>query len=109
MAVPAVNIEIEQGADFTSTFTITNSDGSVFSMSNASAIAKIKKHPTAGIAYTFSTSIESSTGKITLTMSDSITETMDAGRYYYDILLTSAGGNKTRVIQGMALVTAGIS
>ena len=59
MAVPAVNIEIEQGADFTSTFTITNSDGSVFSMNNASAVAKVKKHPTAGTAYTFSTSIES--------------------------------------------------
>ena len=43
MAVPAVNIEIEQGADFTSTFTITNSDGSVFNMSSASAVAKAKK------------------------------------------------------------------
>jgi hypothetical protein len=109
MAVPAVNIEIEQGADFTSTFTITNGDGSIFNMSNASAVAKVKKHPTAGTAYTFSTSIESSTGKITVQMTDEITATMEAGRYLYDILLTSAGGTKTRVIQGMALVTAGIS
>ena len=74
MAVPAVNIEIEQGA---STFTITNSDGSIFNMSNASAIAKAKKHPTAGTAYTFSSSIESSTGKIT-TMTDEVTATMEA-------------------------------
>ena len=87
MAVPAVNIEIEQGADFTSTFTITNSDGSVFNMSSASAVAKAKKHPTAGTAYTFSTSIESSTGKITIQMTDEITATMEAGRYLYDILL----------------------
>jgi hypothetical protein len=109
MAVPAVNIEIEQGADFTSTYTIENNDGSVFNMSNASAVAKAKKHPTAGTAYTFSTSIESSTGKITIQMTDEITATMEAGRYLYDILLTSASGDKTRVIQGMALVTAGIS
>tara|TARA_A100001201_G_scaffold103691_1_gene88966 strand:+ start:580 stop:909 length:330 start_codon:yes stop_codon:yes gene_type:complete len=109
MAVPAVNIEIEQGADFTSTFTITNSDGSVFNMSSASAVAKAKKHPTAGTAYTFSTSIESSTGKITISMTDEVTATMESGRYLYDILLTAAGGDKTRVIQGMALVTAGIS
>ena len=109
MAVPAVNIEIEQGADFTSTFTITNNDGSIFNMSNSSAIAKVKKHPTAGTAYTFSTSIESSTGKITIQMTDEITATMEAGRYLYDILLSSAAGDKTRVIQGMALVTAGIS
>ncbi len=109
MAVPAVNIEIEQGADFTSTFTITNSDGSVFNMSSASAVAKAKKHPTAGTAYTFSTSIESSTGKITISMTDETTATMESGRYLYDILLTAAGCDKTRVIQGMALVTAGIS
>ena len=109
MAVPAVNIEIEQGADFTSTFTITNSDGSVFNMSSASAVAKAKKHPTAGTAYTFSTSIESSTGKITISMTDETTATMESGRYLYDILLTAAEGDKTRVIQGMALVTAGIS
>ena len=109
MAVPVVNIEIEQGADFTSTFTITNNDGSIFSMSNASAVAKAKKHPTAGTAYTFSTSIVSATGKITISMTDEVTATMEAGRYLYDILLTAAGGDKTRVIQGMALVTAGIS
>ena len=109
MAVPAVNIEIEQGADFSSTFTITNTDGTVYNLSNASATAKIKKHPTAGVAYTFTTSVTSSTGEIALSMADTITTDIPAGRYYYDILVTAAGGEKTRVIQGMALVTAGIS
>ena len=42
-------------------------------------------------------------------MTDEETSNMEAGRYLYDILLTAAGGDKTRVIQGMALVTAGIS
>ena len=109
MAVPAVNITIEQKADFTATFTITNSDGSVYNLSNASAVAKMKKHPTAGTAYTFSTSITSLTGQITLTMADTVTENIPAGRYLYDILVTSAGGEKSRVIEGMALVSAGIS
>lgn len=109
MSVPAVNIEIEQNADFTSTFTITNSDGTVYNLSNATAAAKMKKHPTAGTAYTFTTSVTSSTGEIALSMTDVVTAGIPAGRYLYDILVTSAGGEKTRVIQGMATVTAGIT
>lgn len=109
MAVPAVNITIEQGADFTSTFTITNSDGTPYNLSSASAIAKLKKFPESTTSYSFSTSITVATGKITLTMADEITATIPAGRYYYDILLTSGSGLKTRVIQGMALVSAAVS
>jgi hypothetical protein len=109
MAVPAVNITIEQGADFASTFTITNANGSVYSLAGSSASAKIKKFPSSTTAYSFSTTITVATGKITLAMSDEITSTITPGRYYYDILVTSNSGIKTRVIEGMALVTAGIS
>ena len=43
-------------------------------------------------------------------MSDEVTSTLEPGRYYYDILLTSTGtGLKTRVIEGMELVSGGIS
>jgi hypothetical protein len=53
MAVPAVNITIEQGADFSSTFTITNANGSVYGLSGASAVAKIKKFPQSTTSYSF--------------------------------------------------------
>lgn len=110
MSVPAVNISIEQGADFASTFTITNSDGSVYNLLNTSATAKLKKFPESETSYSFSTSITVSTGKITLAMANSITSTIPSGRYYYDILLTNnVSGLKTRVIQGMALVSAAVS
>jgi hypothetical protein len=42
-------------------------------------------------------------------MSDEVTSTITPGRYFYDILVTNNSGTKTRVIEGMALVTAGIS
>lgn len=110
MSVPAVNINIEQGADFASTFTITNSDGSVYNLLNTSATAKLKKFPESETSYSFSTSITVSTGKITLSMTNAVTSTIPSGRYYYDILLTNnVSGLKTRVIQGMALVSASIS
>lgn len=110
MAVPAVNITIDQGADFASTFTVTNPDGTPYNLANCSAESKIKKFPESTTSYTFSTSITVSTGQITLSMSDDITSTIRAGRYYYDILITNnVTGTKTRVIEGMALVTASIS
>lgn len=110
MAVPAVNITIEQGADFASTFTITNSDGTVFNLLNNTAIAKLKKFPESTTSYSFNTSITVSTGKINLTMTDTLTSTIPAGRYYYDILITNnVTGLKTRVIEGMAFVSAAIS
>jgi hypothetical protein len=109
MAVPAVNIAIEQGADFESTFTITNANGSVYPLTGASASAKIKKFSSSTTSYSFSTTITVATGAITLAMTDTVTSTITPGRYFYDILVTSSAGIKTRVIEGMALVTAGIS
>ena len=110
MAVPTVNITIEQGADFASSFTITNSDGTVFNLLDNSAVAKLKKFPESTTSYSFSTSITVSTGKIILSMTDTVTSTIPAGRYYYDIFLTNTvTGLKTRVIEGMALVSAAIS
>jgi hypothetical protein len=109
MAVPVVNISIEQGADFASTFTLTNADGTIYNLANSTATSKLKKHPSSTTSYTFSTSIIVATGKITISMADEVTSTINPGRYYYDILVTSNSGIKTRVIEGMALVTAGIS
>ena len=109
MAVPAVNITIEQGADFASSFTITNANGSAYTLTGASAVAKIKKFPESTTSYSFSTIITGATSVISLTMTDTVTSTITPGRYFYDILVTNSSGLKTRVIEGMALVTAGIS
>ena len=110
MAVPSVNITIEQGADFTATFTIANNDSSVYNLNQSTAVAKLRKHHSSSTSYDFTTTITISTGKVKLDMSDEVTSTLEPGRYYYDILLTNSGtGFKTRVIEGMALVSGGIS
>ena len=110
MAVPSVNITIEQGADFTATFTIANNDSSVYNLYSSTAVAKLRKHHSSTKSYDFTTTITIATGKVRLDMSDEVTSTLEPGRYYYDILLTNTGsGLKTRVIEGMAMVAGGIS
>ena len=49
------------------------------------------------------------TGQLTLTLTDVITAAMDSGRYVYDVLLTDASGDKTRVLEGQAVLTPGVS
>lgn len=107
MAVPTVNIQIEQGADFATTYTITNSDGSVYNLTGASAVAKVKKYPGASSSSNMSTSLIASTGKIQVSLANTVTAVMDPGRYYYDILVTDSSNKKTRVIEGQAIVTPG--
>jgi len=110
MAVPSVNITIEKGTDHASSFTITNADGTAYNLTNQSAVAKLKKFPSSTTSYSFSSSLIVATGKLTISMGNTVTNTLDPGRYYYDIVLTnSSTSKKTRVIEGMALVTPSVS
>jgi len=109
-AVPSVNITIEKGMDFEATYIVTNSDGSVFPLTNQSATAKIKKHPTASSSKSFSTSIVSGIGEIRISMASTITSDLTSGRNYYDVIITnSSTGKKIKVFEGMALVRDTVS
>lgn len=109
MAVPAININIERGADFQTSFNVTNPDNSSVSLVGYSAAAKIKKFPSSETSKSFSISIVAATGKITVSMANTVTSSLDPGRYYYDVVITSQAGKKTRVVEGMALVSPGIT
>lgn len=110
MAVnPVTNISIPQGADFSKTFTSKESDGSASNLAGYSAAAKIKKHYDASTSTSFSISITASTGEVAISLTDTQTTDLDPGRYYYDVVLTSGSGSKSRLVEGMAFVRAGIT
>ena len=105
MTVPAVNIVIEKGTDFEATYNVSNSDSSVYSLTNQTATAKIRKHPTATSVKSFTTSITTSTGEIKISMGSTVTADLTAGRNYYDVILThSVTGKKIKIFEGTALV-----
>lgn len=110
MAVnPVINISIPQGADFSKTFTSKESDGSAKNLAGYSAEAKIKKHYSSTSSSSFSVGITSATGEVTISMASTSTVALDPGRYYYDVRLTSSGGAVSRLVEGMALVRAGVA
>ena len=110
MAVnPVINISIPQGSDFEETFQSTESNGSASNLTGFTGEAKMKKHPGATSSTSFTVSITGGTGEVAIAMTSGVTEALSPGRYLYDVRLTSSTGAKSRLVEGMALVTAGIS
>lgn len=109
MATPVVNITIPQGTDFSEVFTSTESDGSASNLAGYTGASKIKKHPGATSSQSFTVSITGATGEVSIAMTSGKTVALDPGRYYYDVVLTSGSGSISRMVEGMAIVTAGIT
>ena len=110
MSVPVVNLRLEKGTDFEATFTVTNSDGSVFALNNYTSTMKIRKHPTASSSKSCSITITSAKGEIKVSMGSTNTADLSSGRNYYDlIIIESTSGRKTKVFEGMVQVVDTVS
>ena len=104
------NIFIDQGADFTTTVTVTDSNGDAVSLVGYSALAQIRKSYSSSTSTDFTTSISNASGgEITITLSDTQTAALEAGRYLYDVLITASGGDKTRVVEGQVTVNPSVT
>jgi len=108
-ANPVINITIPQGSDFSETFVSTENDGSASNLAGYSAAAKIKKHSEATDSTAFTVNIVGATGEVSIAMTSGVTTNLKPGRYFYDVRLTSGSGAVSRLVEGMALVTAGIT
>ena len=109
MAIIA-NIYIDQGTDFSITVDVTDSAGEILELSGYTAAAQIRKtYSSSSVSASFSTSIAESTGQVTLSLTDTQTTGLESGRYVYDLNITSGVGVVTRVIEGQAIVTPGVT
>ena len=104
------NLYIDQGADFSTTISLTDSNGQVLSLTGYSAVGQIRKtYGSSSVAATFGTSLSAATGQITLTLTDTVTGGMSSGRYVYDIIITDSSGDKTRILEGQVTITPSVS
>jgi hypothetical protein len=103
-AVSVVNLVIQKGTDFEETFSLTAEDGLGLNLTGQSATAKLKKYPTSSTSYNFTTTLTVADSTVKIAMSDDVTATLPSGRCYYDIVLTSSGGAKSKVLQGNVIV-----
>jgi hypothetical protein len=105
------NLFIDQDADFTTTVTVNDSTGSAPDLTNYTALGMIRKTYQSSTATTFTSSFVSprTTGQITISLTDTQTAALESGRYVYDLVITDASGNKTRVVEGIATVNPSVS
>jgi hypothetical protein len=109
MAIIA-NLYIDQGTDYTITVDVTDSAGDVLDLTGFTATAQVRKtYTSSSLSATFTTSINAAAGQVTISLTDTQTSALQAGRYVYDLNIESGGGIKTRVIEGQAVVTPGVT
>ena len=110
MTARNINLVLDQGVDFEATFTIKNENGSALNLTGYSGAAQLRKHPEASKSTAFTVTYPNRVnGQIKVAMTDTVTATIEGGRYVYDLVLTSPNDYKTRPIQGNLLVIPGVT
>jgi hypothetical protein len=64
---------------------------------------------TTATTFTSTFAADRTTGQITISLTDAQTALLEDGRYVYDLVVTDNSGIKTRVVEGIATVTPGVS
>ena len=109
-AVYVNNIAIDSGEDWTQDYTLYETGGKIIDLSGYRAKAQIRKHPDSNTAITFSVGFPNrSGGVVSLSIPRWTTSLLKPGRYVYDVMIVKEDNKKEVVIEGSALVRAGIT
>jgi len=108
-----VNLTIYGGADFETTFNITDNSNTAFNLSGYSGSAAISKSvavgATLGVTTSFSVGITSAAGgKIKISLGSTSTRNLDQGRYMYDVVVSS-GSTLYTLVNGNVMVVPAVS
>lgn len=111
MSAGIYNITIDQGSDFALDLTLREDD-SAFDLTGYSARAQLRRRKNdSSPAATFVCTIpDAAAGSIKIELANSVTATLSAGIYYYDLeLYQNSDAVVQRVLQGKAQITREIT
>ena len=108
-----VNLTINSGADFKSTFAALKPDKSAYNFTGYSGSSQMTKSvaigATLGISTTFNVGFTSAAGgEFQISLGSTDTRNLKTGRHVYDILVSS-GSTIYRIVSGNIMVQGGIS
>lgn len=105
-----VEITIEQGASFSSTITVNDAAGDAFDLTDYTGKAQVRKSYYSTTATDFTVTIPSPTsGEMVIEMPATTTANLAPGRYVYDVIVVDDQGDVTRLFEGTAAVTPGVT
>jgi hypothetical protein len=108
MAIKA-NIIIDQGTDFSALIELETTYGVAYNLVGYTVAAQMRKNYSSSTATTFSCSNTGADGQINISLNKTATSLLEPGRYLYDVEVTSPTGTVTRVVEGTATVTPGMT
>jgi hypothetical protein len=104
------NLTVDQGSTFNATIDVTDTSGSATNLTDFSVAGQVRKTYSSITAINFVSSItDAANGVVSISLSDTVTNNMKAGRYVYDVEILSSGGTRTRVLEGQLEVTPGVT
>jgi hypothetical protein len=103
-----VNIVVDQGTTFNTSFTFTDESDTPIDFTSYTAASQMRKSYSSSTSHAFTVGL-TSTGVITLGMSANTTTQITAGRYLYDLEVTDANGVRSRLVEGIVTVTPEIT
>jgi hypothetical protein len=99
------NLVIDQGSTFSADLALTDENGDALDLQSFTANSQIRKwYSSSNAAATFTTLINTNSGSITLSLTANQTSNLVAGRYVYDVEITS-GSEVSRIVEGIVTVT----
>ena len=98
------NIVIDQGTTFSLTVNLANDDGSAMDLTEYTVASQMRKSYYTNTYTAFTTSKVDLTGEVTIALSATETSSLTAGRYVYDIEISSTE-ETVRVLEGIVTVT----
>jgi len=103
-----VNLVVDQGSTFQTSVTFNDENGNTINFSTYSGAAQMRKHFTSSNSVSFSVNMTSN-GVITLGLTANQTANLTSGRYVYDLEVTDASNQISRLIEGIVTVTPNVT
>lgn len=103
------NLVIDQGTTFSLSITVADANGNALNLTGYTLRSQMRKSYGA-TSYTSFTVVSATpaTGELTISLTDTQTSALKAGRYVYDVEIVSPvgdGSEVTRVLEGIITVT----
>lgn len=105
------NLVIDQGASFSASIDVTDSDGDALNLTGYTAAGQMRRTYSSTTATDFTASIQSaSQGTVRITLTATETNAIKAGRYVYDVEITNTSTQEViRIVEGQVEVTPGVT
>jgi len=105
------DISIDQGSDFSAEVVVNDSTGTVANLTGYTGAGQIRKTYSSSTFTAFGVTVTNAgNGVLTITLSNTVTNAMKAGRYVYDVEITqTSNGEITRVVEGQITIMPGVT